>query len=283
MKIKVDFSALNQAVKKMGAVQVNFSPPSDTPSFGSTAARLKKGIRVPLSVVIPSTAGPLEYDGEQVLLYIQDHGGKVENTLQNGKNGNKYHVSFCTALERMKTVGRFERYVITNNTSGVFHISGFKYPSKEPLEGSANLNVCKYCLSKLNYNNYNSNKGAVFKAFSLEEFFERYKPHFKKKPSRKAGKGSADGYPEDWAEISSRFRESRNWQCENCKVNLESHKSLLHTHHKSGVKSDNTLSNLEALCILCHAEQPHHQQMKKGIKAEDRKKVLDLRFTQKRT
>jgi len=36
---------------------------------------------------------------------------------------------------------------------------------------------------------------------------------------------------------------------------------LLHTHHKSGVKTNNKLSNLQALCIDCHRKQVNHEHL----------------------
>lgn len=281
MKIDIDFGELNQLLKKMGASQQQITISQEFSSSATIRRRLKEGIPVSIDDVEESDSGPLQYKGEQVLLYIQDHGGSVEKALADGSLGKKYHLTFCQALERMKTIGRFERYVVTDDTSGVFHISGLMYPSKRPKEGSADLKVCKYCLSKLNYNDYNSNKGAVFKEFSIKDFFSKYKPHFKQKPSRKAGKHNDSVYTDDWEDISKAYRESKNWCCEQCGVGLSSAKNLLHTHHKNGVKSDNRYTNFSALCVICHADQPSHEQMKKNIKPDDRKKILDLRYFQR--
>ena len=278
MKINFDFGALETAVKKMGAKEKGF-----VISTRDLSDTLGEGVEVTLDEIDVSDEGVLVYKGEQVLLYIQDHGTKVESTLENGALGNKYHLSFCPALDRMKAIGRFERYVIKNDTSGVFHVSGVKYPSKATLEGNAELKVCKYCLSKLNYNNYNSDKANAFNSFSLEEFFAKYQTRFKHKPSRKAGGKNDAAYTDDWDVVSKAYRESKNWQCEQCKVDLKANKSLLHTHHKDGVKIHNQRTNLSALCVICHSEQPDHHHMKKGIRNYDIHKIISLRSHQKAT
>ena len=278
MKITYDFDVLDAAVLKMGAVERAFiiSPIDLRDPEGLT-----EGKEVPLDDIVVPNEGILTYKGQQVLLYIQDHGGKIEETLIDGAAGKKFHISFCRALERMKSINKFEKYVITNDTSGVFHISGFRYPSNSPLEGDAQLKVCKYCLMNLNYNNYNTDKINAFNKFSLEEFFEKYHTRFKHKPKRRAGGENDSLYTKDWNQISKKYRESKNWQCEQCRVDLSSKKNLLHTHHIDGVKIHNNISNLSALCVICHSEQPDHQHMKKSIKSSDLRLISSLRIGQK--
>ncbi len=70
------------------------------------------------------------------------------------------------------------------------------------------------------------------------------------------------GYAKDWSRISKKYREKRGWTCEKCGVNLNEHHGLLHCHHRDGVISDNSDANLEALCLLCHSEQPCHGYLK---------------------
>src|SRR5690348_12500442 len=65
-----------------------------------------------------------------------------------------------------------------------------------------------------------------------------------------------DQYPEDWPVLSRRLREEMDWQCELCGRSFRDRPDRLHVHHRSGVKSDNSRSNLQVLCADCHAQQP---------------------------
>ena len=124
-------------------------------------------------------------------------------------------------------------------------------------------------------------KRKKFSTFSLEEFFTTYQSHFKYQPNRKAGNAKDDIYTEDWENISREYRASVGWGCEKCGVILNKHKNLLHTHHKNGVKGDNSASNLTELCILCHSEEPNHGHMAKSVTLEKRNKIIRLRREQK--
>lgn len=44
-------------------------------------------------------------------------------------------------------------------------------------------------------------------------------------------------------------------------VDLSLYKHLLDTHHINGVKTDNSDSNLRALCKECHSLEPKHEHM----------------------
>jgi hypothetical protein len=59
-------------------------------------------------------------------------------------------------------------------------------------------------------------------------------------------------YSAAWPQISSSLKTLRGWTCERCYVNLSDHKHLLHAHHRDHHKANNSLFNLQALCISCH-------------------------------
>jgi len=262
MKLKVDFSELHASAKRMGGDVCNFVLDIGLSSIDKINSELKTGITIGAEDLEYTNNGLLSYKKRQVLLYIQDHAGRVAEVLVDGSKGNKYHVSYCKTLEKMHQGGRYDRYVVTNDITGYFYIDGHDWKTKEYQDGYAQLKVCKNCLSNLNYKNYNSNKKEVFNNFSLDEFFKTYEAHFKHKPKRESGKAKDGTYPKDWDDISSNYRDSVDWKCESCNVDLTEHKNLLHTHHKNGVKSDNSSNNLEALCIACHADQKYHHHMR---------------------
>jgi hypothetical protein len=277
MKLSVDLSLLNNAVQRMGAEQINFEVSNNIIPIEPIDKQLGEGLEVNLEDIEFET-GLASYQGRQVLLYIRDHGGKVARTLDDGAQGNKYHIADCGTLAEMRSRGRFDRYVVTNNLSGLFHIAGDDWKTSQHMEGEANLNVCKNCLGHLNYQGYTTkSKGPIFKAFNLADFFDTYSSFFKFMPSGVADNKSV-GYTLDWDSISKRVRKSFNYKCQQCGLDLNMHKRLLHVHHINGVKSDNSTSNLTPLCADCHRKQPDHQHM--FIKHEETKIINHLRNEQ---
>ena len=62
----------------------------------------------------------------------------------------------------------------------------------------------------------------------------------------------------EWKDASRLYRHEQDWQCEECKLSLDSYpdRKYLHTHHTKGTQH-NDPEDLRALCIGCHSE--HHQ------------------------
>ena len=63
-------------------------------------------------------------------------------------------------------------------------------------------------------------------------------------------------YNPKWKTVSYAIRAANHWTCNRCKQNISKHKHLLHAHHKDGNSKNNNYSNLESLCIHCHALEP---------------------------
>lgn len=276
MKLNVDLSGLFEAVRKMGAKDVSFVVDIDQEPLSPIDIELDTGKDVDFSE-IDFDNGLASYQGRQVLLYIRDHGGRVKDTLLDPEKGNKFHVADCLKLDEMRKKGRMERYVVTNNLTGTFKVTGSDWQSSQTVEGDAELKVCKLCLRHLNYKGYNSKvKGPIFNAFKIGEFFETYSSYFKFMPQGFAAKPNE--YSTDWDDISRRTRQSVNYVCQQCGLNLSEHRKLLHVHHKNGVRNDNRPLNLVALCADCHRKQPDHQHM--FIKHEESKNIAELRRSQ---
>lgn len=63
------------------------------------------------------------------------------------------------------------------------------------------------------------------------------------------------GYTKDWEFISRGIREKHNYTCENCGLQITDpyDQHYIHVHHTNGKKIDNRESNLQCLCLRCHA------------------------------
>jgi len=262
IKIKVDFSDLFACAEQMGATIIK----DNIVTAPDASQGLDRPEWVPIKKEIDlkdigSTQGLLSFVDErgvaqQVLLYIQDHGGSIGTALYDIDKRRKFHVADCSTLQKKRADGTFERYVMTNDLSNQFFITGNDWKTRKNESATVELQVCKNCLKQLNYKNYSRNFD-VFNKFSVSEFFATYSSFFASLPSRFSGEEDGS-YTDDWKMISAKYRASKNYSCESCGVDLAKNKQLLHTHHKSGVKTNNKKSNLQALCIDCHRKQANH-------------------------
>ena len=161
-----------------------------------------------------------------------------------------------------------------------FYVTGLDEDGRR-VEGRARLSVCKNCLRMLNYRDYERNRRRVFREFEWSEFFDIYRPHFERLPTRRAGVFDG-GYTPDWDSVSRRYKRARDFKCDQCRVDLSqlSHHRLLHVHHINGVKTNNDWSNLRALCAICHGDQPGHVHM--HVSTEDRALIASIRRRQHR-
>lgn len=256
MRIKVDFSELQQLANRINPSRVDFSLFSEYASFTPLDIQLEEGLEIDLDA-IDVVGNLLSYNGRQVLLYIKDHSNKMDATLANPAKGNRFHVAHCRTLEDMRQRNRFQRYVATNKLNGLFTIED---PFSFRRIADTELCVCMNCLSKLNYDGSafdNDKRLKVFRNFSISQFFSRYSSCFLYMP--KAWRDDQTvGYSDDWREVSDRLRAKAEYTCEDCGVCLRDHRSLCHVHHINGVKSDNAPGNLQVLCKDCHRRKPNH-------------------------
>ena len=277
MRLETDFSLLRDAVRRMGAEGV----PVEELIGASEKARERVDVELPEGIEvdideIQIVQKLLSYKDRQVLLYIQDHGWNAGEVLSGRRDGNKYHVAWCSTLAEMRGKGRFERYVATNDCSGEFTITGTD-EARLSTSGSARLKVCKNCLRELNYDGYRHDRQGAFARFDLQRFFETYSSYFPHMPMRLAGEQDGD-YTPDWPAVSKRARERASQRCHDCGVLLDRHPRLLQVHHVNGVKTDNRASNLKALCAPCHRRAPNHAHL--HVSHEDSRQIAKLRREQ---
>ncbi|SEI64182.1 hypothetical protein SAMN05421831_10657 [Allopseudospirillum japonicum] len=279
MKLSFPADALWQQVQKMGAVKAEYTLDSVLKDPPPPIVTTPEGLDVPLDEVT-TPGGLLGYDGAQVVLYIPDHGKKIDTVLAQGDKGNRVHIANCQTLDDMRRKKRFQRYRAVVNITGDFEVFGFSMSRNRDVEGKARLQVCINCLKHLNYKGYltesSRKREIIINSFSLKEFFAENSTLFRYLPTAFTERKS--GYTDDWKNVSQSYRTRQNFTCESCRVDLNQHKYLLHTHHSDGNKRNNHSSNLIALCADCHRKQPLHDHM--FIKASDMALLQKLRQQQ---
>jgi hypothetical protein len=289
MEIRIDLSELWGQVNRLSTQAMEFDWTAGT-QLEPIDIELQGGKEITLED-LNVLSGLLSVHGRQVLLYIPDQFSHVDVVQAAPDKGKRFHVADCKTLSDMRSKGRFERYVVTNNLSGVFKITGKNSLGRHE-EVESSLLVCKNCLEKLNYQNYcHDSRHHIWQRFVIAEFFETYSTIFRHLPQRLSQNLGKTDYSEDWPEISAQVRRRFSFNCDECSVNLLEHRHLLHVHHVNGVKSDNSSVNLRPLCADCHRKQYMHDHLfisagdmnmlvrlrrEQGIVAVDWKGVMDL-------
>lgn len=279
MEIKFDFSEIWSQVRRLGGEKIEAIDWIADAQLEQVEIALLQGREVKLED-LDVINGLLSVDGRQVLLYIPDQSTPVDVVQLSPDKGKRFHVADCKTLNNMRAMNRLDRYMVTNNLSGIFPISG-KNSSWQRQEVDSRLMVCKNCLEKLNYQNYSHDVGrnTIWKSFEIGKFFETYSTSFQYLPRSLSNRSLTDDYTNDWADISIKLRQRYGFVCHDCGVNLAEYRHLLHGHHVNGVKSDNSATNLKPLCADCHRKQPLHDWM--FISSADMQTLTRLRREQR--
>ena len=246
---------------------------------------LRSAAGVPIKKVnLDDIAGPgglLAYEDAAVVLYIKDT--RIDRiTLETSPaNPPRFHLVDCSTLHEMRSNNRFERYVVSQKTDGMFRVEPDNQIMGRPNdEIDVRLYPCKNCLNHLNYEgckNLFVDTNKVMKNLPLETFFFEYQTFFKSTPKHSDITAPLGGYVSEWNKISRSYRQRCGWKCEQCGVALRDYTKLLHAHHKNGVTTNNFDANLASLCVICHSKQPKHSW---GIKPADRETIERLRREQ---
>ena len=219
-----------------------------------------KGIDVSFEDLTFLTDGTIALKDSRAILYIRDISNYNEN-----KELPKFHISNCKTLQEMKSKGRQLRYVVTTRDDGLFNvitINGTSHSENEEI-----LNVCKNCLSELNWPEFKhldkTSKDTFVKEFIIKDFFNVFYKKYDKELL--SGKGfysdrtaPLNKYPNNWNELSKKTKEERGNRCEECSAST----MPLDTHHIDGNKFNNNNENLKVLCRNCHQKQPYHSHMR---------------------
>lgn len=222
------------------------------------------GVDVSFEEIELSDDGTFTYQGHKVLVYIRDQ--RFHPHRDGAEKEYKFHICNCKTISDFANRNQLDRYVVSRRTDGKFLVNIFNVLTRQYDQKGIykDMNVCKNCLMALSYHGYanHSQDVSIYKDFDLQEFFDEFKSsQFNYTPSNFAETAPEEGYTDNFAELSRAIRRSNNWHCSICNIDLTNDKGFLHVHHKNGIKSDNSLRNLESICIGCHAEQPGHERM----------------------
>ena len=255
--IKIDFAKFRESVAGLPPTNFHYR------SQGRWQFEWDEGGEVEVSNLdgVIKDLGPLQADGYGVVLYIKDHGSRIDEVIDDPAEGRKVHLAYCKTLEHMEKSQKFERYRLKREPNGQFLISGLSNQT-EILEQEVPLSVCKNCLKQLNYRGYRDlsfigdARDLATRDFDYEAFFENYSSFFPKLPS-KDEKSPVD-YASGQREVFTVARKRAGNCCEKCGVDLTTLPSLLHTHCSGGVEDEKSADNLRVLCANCLRRQPNH-------------------------
>lgn len=164
----------------------------------------------------------------------------------------RFHICKCQTIEAFIASGGFKSHYVKANTVPVPVIDlDDSYIEKE----IPNLPLCSNCRSMIKANadiDFDTNASA-------EKFVEMLK-----KSNNEAENENQEvdlfGYVKNWEFISKKFREEKNYTCENCGLQITNlyYRQYIHVHHINGNKLNNNYSNLICLCLYCHAHVDDH-------------------------
>ncbi|MDR1509746.1 MAG: HNH endonuclease [Synergistaceae bacterium] len=276
MKIALDesFPELTNLLRKIEAREISWVPAKPTlPKEEFTIEVNPASYPEITNDIFVNPKKLIAYEGIPCLIYIP------QGTLFSiPEDLPKFHFMECSTIKDMRRNGRFQRYIITNETSGRFVMNmRDNWHSAGAENNRVRLNVCKNCLREYNYKNYNASrdKDAIVRNFDIKSFFGECEVYFDDLPLRHDANFIKDNYPKNWDAISLSYRNSIGWCCEICHAVFSEHRHLLGVHHRNGIKSDVDVANLQALCKVCHSEQFMHQHL--SITETERQIIEELR------
>lgn len=230
-KLMYSFNKLDQKLDQLGFPKVQ----------GGSGFKVIKGVDFEAayksgSISFEDDGIMLEYEGKKYTgymfiqeAYITYNGGPIKFP--------KFHLLKCKTIQEFIVQGRFnQRYEWSNSD-----VNNLIDKQTKTRYDDIKLDVCSYCKSEY-----------LKKIDDTKEFFDSLD---KSELDQANIEVDIFGYVRGKEKISKEYRQSQNYTCESCAVQPASnlHKRWWHTHHVDGDKTNNELSNLKCLCILCHS------------------------------
>lgn len=185
------------------------------------------------------------------------------------ENLHKYHLVRCNTLERAENEGWRDKYKMSNRQDGRFHYRFIEENAVREVREDQRLYVCKNCLKDVIDTGY-LDRGTRREEFEPKAFLTSEDGGDLvglEERGEYAEHSLPNMYADDWPLIARALKRKKKFRCEglSCPHRDLSDPGLqrfLHAHHADMDKSHNSFSNLEALCIYCHAKQPGHEQIR---------------------
>ena len=157
----------------------------------------------------------------------------------------RFHIRKCQTIQDFINSGTFKSEYRRANTEPVL-VKDMDSNMREV--EVRNLPLCKYCM--------NMALGEYSRSMTSADFvkiLQQADDSYEKAPDNI--EVDILGYTKDWAEISLAYRELHEYTCEKCGLRITNpfDQRFMQTHHRNGNKTDNRQSNLQCLCIRCHA------------------------------
>lgn len=183
----------------------------------------------------------------------------------------RYHIRKCQTIQEFMNSGGLRREYRMANTDEVKVVNTDNYDREESVSA---LPLCLYCmkivlaesrqgLTPVDFNNF---RGNIQEADSSV-----YSDLLREDEEAKEVWVDINGYTDDWPAVSFAYRMKHDFTCERCGVKIETPLDYryMQTHHRNGVKTNNSESNLECLCIECHSQvdEVHRQNFARGANA----------------
>lgn len=167
----------------------------------------------------------------------------------------RFHIRKCSTIEEFmhsdKSIPEYRRA----NTSKVWVRDMDDSMTDKEVD---NLPLCKNCLRIA---------AETYHGMTSADFVEILKSVDESEPEENV-EVDIFGYTKDWEQISKAYREIHDYTCENCGLHITDpfDQQYIHTHHRNARKTDNRTSNLQCLCIRCHAaiDEFHKERFNSG-------------------